>query len=137
VALISIAGQPREAGRDAPFAVAGKTLAQRQLDFVLAAGSERVIALGDGASAEAIALRHAAEGAGARFDVHPRTATACSARVGASDELLVARAGVLARVPRRSGNARKGQQGAGAACGAGVAAGFERIDLERAWAGRC
>ena len=47
--------------------LAGKSLARRQLDFALAAGCERVIALGDGASPEAIALRHAAEARGARF----------------------------------------------------------------------
>ena len=58
-ALISIAGQPR-AGDGAALAIAGKTAARRQLDFALAAGCERILAVGDGAGAEAIALRHAA-----------------------------------------------------------------------------
>jgi hypothetical protein len=134
VALISIAGQPREAGRDVPFAVAGKTLAHRQLDFVLAAGSERVIALGDGASAEAIALRHVAEGAGTRFDVIPDGHRLLGA-LGASDELLVLAPGVLADSPAAQEMLSKGNKVLVLPAASGIAAGFERIDLERAWAG--
>ena len=134
VALISIAGQPREAGRDAPFAVAGKTLAQRQLEFVLAAGSERVIALGDGASTEAVALRQGAEGAGARFDVM-RDGHRLLGALGASDELLVLAPGVLADSPAAMDMLAKGNKVLVLPAASGIPAGFERIDLERAWAG--
>ena len=134
VALISIAGQPREAGKDTPFAVSGKTLVQRQLEFVLAAGCERVIAIGDGASAEAIALRHAAEGVGARFDVM-RDGHRLLGALGASDELLVLAPGVLADSPAAMEMLAKGNKLLVLPAAPGIAAGFERIDLERAWAG--
>ena len=134
VALISIAGQPREADGDAPIAVAGKTLAHRQLDFALAAGSERVIALGDGASAEATALRHAAQGAGARFDMI-RDAHGLLGALGASDELLVLAPGVLTDSSAALEMLTKGNKVVVLPAASGIAAGFERIDLERAWAG--
>ena len=136
-ALISMAGQPRDGEGKASLALAGKTLARRQLDFALAAGCERVIALGDGGSAEAIALRHAAEDAGAGFQAI-RDSHGLLGAVRAADELLVLAPGLLPE----AGEALEalGAPGHGGAmlvlpAGAGVMAGFERIDLERAWAG--
>ena len=126
-ALISMTGQP-------PGALAGKTLARRQLDFALAAGCESVIALGDGGSAEAIALRHATEAAGARF-VAIRDSHGLLGAVGAADALLALAPGLLPE----SVEALDALAGRGVVlvlpAGPGVAAGFERIDLERAWAG--
>ena len=125
-ALISIAATPTP--------VAGKSLARRQLDFALAAGCERIIALGNGASAEAIALRHAAEARGARFlcigDAHGLLGT-----VPAGDELLVLSPGLLAEDRRVLDALERGSAILVLTAGPGVAAGFERIDLERAWAG--
>ena len=133
-ALISIAGQPRRAGQDAPATLAGKTLARRQLDFALAAGCERIVAVGDGGGAEAIALRHAAEAAGARFQAI-RDGHGLLGAVSAADELLVMAPGLVAE----DAGALETLAGAKGVlvlpAGPGVAAGFERIDLERAWAG--
>lgn len=133
-ALISLLGQPRDSARQQPLAIAGKTLAWRQLDFALAAGCDCVIALGDGGSAEAIALRHAAESAGARFQSVTDSRGLLGA-VRADDELLVLAPGLL---PEASDaldalGTRKGVLVFPA--GPGVAAGFERLDLNRAWAG--
>jgi len=114
--------------------VAGKSLARRQLDFALAAGCERVIALGHGASLEAIALRHAAEARGARFQCIGDTHGLLGA-VPAADELLVLAPGLL---PEDRGALEALQRGSAVLvlpAGPGVAAGFERIDLERAWGG--
>ena len=133
-ALISIAGQPRDAARNAPLAVAGKTLARRQLDFALAAGCERVLALGDGASPEAIALRHAAEAGGAKFDAI-RDAHGLLGAVRAAEELLVLAPGLLPEAGSALELLTKGNKVLVFPAGSGVAAGFERIDLERAWAG--
>jgi hypothetical protein len=133
-ALVSIAGQPRDAARNTPIAIAGKTLARRQLDFTLAAGCERVIALGDGASPEAIALRHVAEAAGARFDAI-RDALGLLGAVKAADELLVLAPGLLPEAPAALELLGKGNKVLVFPAGSGTAAGFERIDLERAWAG--
>ena len=133
-ALISMAGQPRDAAGTAPLALAGKTLARRQLDFALAAGCESVIALGDGGSAEAIALRHAAEAAGARFQAI-RDGHGLLGAVRTDDELLVLAPGLLPEAPAALEALGKGRVMLVLPPGPGVAAGFERIDFERAWAG--
>ena len=133
-ALISMSGQPRGGDGKAPLAVAGKSLAQRQLDFALAAGCESVIALGDGGSAEAIALRHAAEAAGARFQAI-RDSHGLLGAVRAEDELLALAPGLLPEAEAALEVLGKGKVVLVLPAGAGTAAGFERIDLERAWAG--
>lgn len=125
-ALISIAEKPSP--------VAGKSLARRQLDFALVAGCERVIALGNGASPEAIALRHAAEGRGARFQCIGDTHGLLGA-VPAADELLVLAPGLLPEDPGALESLERGSAVLVLPAGPGVAAGFERIDLERAWGG--
>lgn len=126
-ALISIPGQPAAT-------LAGKSLARRQLDFALAAGCESVIALGDGASAEAVALRHAAEAAGARFQAI-RDGHGLLGAVRAEDELLALAPGLLPEAAEALELLGKGKVVLVLPSGAGTAAGFERIDLERAWAG--
>lgn len=125
-ALISIA--------ETPSPIAGKSLAHRQLDFALAAGCERVIALGNGASPEAISLRHAAEARGTRFQCIGDTHGLLGA-VPAADELLVLAPGLL---PEDRGALESLERGSAVLvlpAGPGLAAGFERIDLERAWGG--
>jgi hypothetical protein len=133
-ALISIAGQPLEAGSGTALRLAGKTLAWRQMEFALAAGCEQIIALGDGSSAEAIGLRHAAEAAGARFQ-SIREPQGLLGLVRAADELLVLAPGLLAEAPRALELLENGNTVLTLPAAQGVAAGFERIDLERAWAG--
>lgn len=125
-ALISIAGTA--------LPLAGKSIARRQLDFALAAGCERVIVLGNGASPEAVALRHVAEARGARFhcigDAHGLLGA-----VPAADELLVLAPGLVAEEASALDALERGSAVLVLPAGPGVAAGFERIDLERAWAG--
>jgi len=125
-ALISIA--------ETPFPVVGKSLARRQLDFALAAGCERVIAIGNGALPEAIALRHAAEARGARFQCIGDTHGLLGA-VAAADELLVLAPGLLPEDAVALESLERGTAVLVLPAGPGVAAGFERIDLERAWGG--
>ena len=133
-ALISIAGQPRAAADGGKAGFAGKSLARRQLDFALAAGAEQIILLGDGAAPEAIALRHVAEGAGAKVlaiaDGHGLLGA-----VRAADHLLVLAPGVLPEAPIVLEMLGKGSSLLVVPAAQGIAAGFERIDLERAWAG--
>lgn len=125
-ALISISGTP--------LSLAGKSIACRQLDFALAVGCERVIALGNGAAPETVALRHAAEARGVRFqsigDAHGLLGA-----VPAGDDLLVLAPGLLAEDPGALEAFERGSAVLVLPAGPGVAAGFERIDLERAWAG--
>lgn len=133
-ALISLAGQPRTATGDAPLVLAGKTLARRQLDFAIAAGCEAVIALGDGGSAEAIALRHAAEAEGLRFQAI-RDSHGLLGAIHADDDLLVLAPGLLPEAPEAIEALMKGRRVLVLSAGPAVSAGFERIDLNRAWAG--
>lgn len=133
-ALISIENQPRDDLREVPLSIAGRSLARRQLDFALAAGCERVIALGDGAQGEAIALRHAAEGAGARFQTI-RDAAGLLGLIGSSDELLVLAAGLLPESRNAIEALSDRQTILTLPAGPGIVAGFERIDMERSWAG--
>jgi hypothetical protein len=132
-ALISMAGQPRAAQSGTPISLAGKTVAMRQLEFALAAGCEQVVVMGDGAAPEAIALRHAAERSGARFQAI-RNAHGLLGAIKAADELLVLAPGL---VPEDTAALEMLRRGAGLLVlpGAAASAGFERIDLERAWAG--
>lgn len=125
-ALISIAGQQA--------VLAGKTLARRQLDFVLAAGCDHVFALGDGASAEVIGLRHATEAAGARFQAI-RNGHGLLGAIGATDELLVLAPGLLPESAEALAALQHGHPILVMRAEPAVAAGLERIDLERAWAG--
>lgn len=112
--------------------VAGKSIARRQLEFALAAGCERIFALGDGTSPEAIALNHVAERAGARFQAI-RDSRGLLGAVRANDGLLVLAPGLLPE----SAQALEWVQTPTVlvAPADATSAGFERIDLERAWAG--
>jgi hypothetical protein len=125
-ALISIA--------ETPSPIAGKSLARLQLDFALAVGCEKVIVLGNGAAPEAIALRHAAEARGARFQCIGDTHGLLGA-VPAADELLVLAPGLLPEERTALELLERGSVVLVLPAGPGVAAGFERIDLERAWGG--
>jgi hypothetical protein len=133
-ALIPIAGQPLATADRGVTGLAGKSLARRQLDFALAAGAEQIILLGDGAAPEAIALRHIAENAGAKVltiaDGHGLLGA-----IRAADHLLVLAPGVLPDAPGVLEMLGKGSSLLVVPAAQGVAAGFERIDLERAWAG--
>jgi len=133
-ALISIAGQPRAAADKGVTGFAGKSLARRQLDFALAAGAEQIVLLGDGAAPEAIALRHTAESAGAKV-LAIANGHGLLGAVRAADHLLVLAPGVLPEAPIVLEMLGKGSSLLVVPAAQGVAAGFERIDLERAWAG--
>lgn len=133
-ALISIEGQPRDAASGAIVGIAGKSLARRQLDFALAAGAEQVVLLSDGDRPEAVELRHTAESTGAKVltiaDGHGMLGA-----VRAADHLLVLAPGVLPEAPVALEMLGKGSSLLVLPAAQGVAAGFERIDVERAWAG--
>ena len=133
-ALINLGGLPRDGARSAAPLIAGKTIARRQLEFALAAGCDSVIALGDGASAEAIALRHAAEAAGVRFQA-VRDAHGLLGTVRAGDEVLALAPGLLPEAAAALDPLSKGKGVLVFPAAVAVAAGFERIDRDRAWAG--
>ncbi len=130
-ALISLP-QP---GEDAQPSLAGKTIAQRQLLFARECGCTMVIAHGGGASEDAIAMRHAAEKAGMRYQVISNT-HALSGAIGNNDTLLVLQPGLLPEAKQALDLLRaEGDRLLIVSAGPGAAAGLERIDLDRAWGG--
>ena len=137
VALLAIT-DPAVAGQPLPRAflrVAGASVIQHQLGLVLALDCQRVVCLARGLSPEVIALQHAAEAAGLQFAVvtAPRQ---LAGLVTAADELVVVSEGLFAApagaVPLLEGRSPvvlvQPVEGA-------LAAGYERIDLNRASAG--
>lgn len=115
--------------------VAGRSLALHQLEFSLAAGCELVILLGNGASDEALTLRHAAERAGAKFRAltNPR---GLPALLAPSDDLLVLQSNLLPAARQVLTTLGKDQPRIFMLPGeVARPGGFERIDLGRAWAG--
>lgn len=115
--------------------IAGKTIAHRQLLFAREAGCECVIAHGGGATPEGIDLRHAAERMGLKYRVIS-TAHALPGIIGSEDSLLVLQPGLLPEAQSALDLLRaEGDRVLVVSAGPGAAAGFERIDLDRAWAG--
>jgi hypothetical protein len=112
----------------------GRSLVQHQLGLVLALGCERVICLAEGLPGELITLQHAAERGGASFHV-AADGRAAARLVKPDDELLVIADGLVTSASvvngllgTRAGVVVQPVEG-------GVAAGYERIDLNHAGAG--
>lgn len=113
---------------------AGRSVARRQLDLALALGCERVVVVTDYLHQPLLALQHACEAAGARFNT-VSSARALSGLIKASDELLVLADSLLPMSDAARERLEKGPCVLTLPCEEGIAAGFERIDLNNAWAG--
>lgn len=137
IALLAMT-EPASAAQPFPRAflrVAGASLAQHQLGLALALDCQRVICMARGTSPEIIALQHAAEDAGLQFAIvtGPRQ---LAGLVTVADELMVVSEGLFVdasnAVPLLEGRSPvvlvQPIEGA-------VAAGYERIDINRASAG--
>jgi hypothetical protein len=114
--------------------VGGATLARHQLGLALAMDCQRIVCLARDVAPELLALQHQAEGAGARFHILS-SARALAGLVTANDDLLVLSDGLLAdpgeaRMLLEPGHAVLVQP-----IETGLAAGFERIDINHAAAG--
>jgi hypothetical protein len=137
VALISMiertGGEPGAVAR-ASLPFGGRTIAERQLDFALAWGAERIVCLAAGLDPKVMELQHAAEGEGARFHLISG-APAMLGLIAAGDELLVLADGLLPLSQRALEALERGRTVLLLEAEAGVAAGFERVDLNHTWAG--
>jgi hypothetical protein len=114
--------------------LAGKTVAARQLDLALQLGCERVICVAAALDRPVLALQHQAEAMGVKFNMiaGPRPLLGL---IGAEDELIGFADGLLPS-PEEAEKALAGGKGVLVLpVEAGTAAGFERIDLNHAWAG--
>jgi len=115
--------------------VGGATLAQHQLGLALALDCQRIICLARGTSPEMIALQRMAEDAGLQFYIAPG-ARPLAGLVTASDELVVIGEGLFVD-PASVAPFFEGRSSAVLVqpVEGGLAAGFERIDINRASAG--
>jgi hypothetical protein len=114
--------------------LAGRPLVQHQLDIALSAKCERVICLVRSLEPDVIALQQRAEKAGVLFN----TVTAprdLSALVTAQDEVVVIYEGLLADPDSAAELIEQGEAVFVQPIETGLAAGFERIDINHAAAG--
>jgi hypothetical protein len=136
VALLSLtdalAGDPQ--GLRGYLTIGGRSLARHQLGLALALGCTRVVVVTEALSAEIVALQHVAEAGGARFHVIPG-AHALLPLVSAEDELFVLSDGLLVLPEVALARLEEGPAVLALPVEAGTVAGFERIDINHAFAG--
>jgi hypothetical protein len=136
VALLSltdaIAGEPQ--GLRGVLTIGGRTLARHQLGLALALSCTRVIVVTEALTGEVIALQHAAEAGGARFHVIAN-AHALLPLITAEDEVFVLSDGLLALPDVALASLEQGSAVLALPVETGVPAGFERIDINHAYAG--
>lgn len=109
-------------------------IALRQLELALCLGCERIVCLGQSLSPAIIELQRVCELAKAQFHF-VRSAHNVAALVKSGDELLVLTDGLLADPREAKALLSGGSAVVVLPVETGVAQGFERIDLNRAWGG--
>ncbi|MDE2410677.1 MAG: hypothetical protein KGM18_02770 [Sphingomonadales bacterium] len=111
--------------------VGGATIARHQLRLALALRCERIICIARGMSPELIELQHDAEARGAQFHVIPG-ARSLLGLITATDELFVLGDGLFASPDTAAALLDQGQAVLVQPIEQGLAAGFERIDINHA-----
>jgi hypothetical protein len=114
--------------------IGGITVARQQLSLVLALRCDRVVCIAHGLSPELIEIQHIAEAAGAQFHVIPG-ARPLAGLVTATDEVIALADGLFAAPAEAAALLEQGQAILVQPIEPGLAAGFERIDQDRAAAG--
>ncbi|WP_408587834.1 hypothetical protein [Novosphingobium sp.] len=136
VALLSsleaVPGEPQGLRGDLP--VGGRSVLRHQLALALAFGCKRIVALAETLTGELVGLQHVAEEGGARFHVVANT-RAIVPLVAPEDELLVLADGLLAAPGEALRLLEAGPAIVTLPVETGIAAGFERIDINHAFAG--
>ncbi len=136
VALLSltdaVAGAPQ--GLRGDLTIGGRSLARHQLGLVLALGCTRVVLVTETLTSGVIALQRATEAAGARFHAIA-TAHALLPLVNADDDLIVLADDLLALPEIALAQLGEARGVLALPVEAGLAAGFERIDINHASAG--
>ena len=129
--------EPAGTGQSAPRAflhVGGATLARHQLGIALALECQRIVCIAREVSPPLIALQQEAEKAGVRLHVIPGP-RALAGLVTANDELFVFTEGLLAAPQEAIALLEHGHSVLVQPIETGLAAGFERIDINHAAAG--
>lgn len=136
VALLSTIESVSAAGANPRgyLSVAGRAIVQHQLECAIALGCEKIACQASGLPQELLALQHLAETSGVQFQVISGS-RALSGMVRADDELLVIADGVLPDQALAEKLLANRPAIFVLPADEGIAAGFERIDREHAWAG--
>ena len=136
VALLSIteAVADEAQGLRAYLTIGGRSVARHQLGLALALGCTRVVVVTEALTSEVIALQQASEAGGARFHVIT-SAHALLPLVTADDEVIVLADGLLAQPAIALALLGETAGVLALPVEAGMAAGFERIDINHAYAG--
>lgn len=136
VALLSITeaatGDP--AGLRGYLTIGGRSVVRHQLGLAIALGCTRIVVVTEALTGEVVALQHATEDAGARFHVIT-SAHALLPLVNADDDLIVLSDGLLAQPELALAQLETANAVLALPVDPGLAAGFERIDLNHAYAG--
>jgi len=114
--------------------IGGLTVARQQLALALALQCERIVCIAPALTNPIVELQHLAERAGAQFHVIPG-ARPLVGLVTATDELIVLADGLFASTAEACDLLSDGQSVLVQPIELGLAAGFERIDLNHAAAG--
>lgn len=136
VALLSLmepAGSDPQAFRGY-LPIGGRSILRHQLGLVLALGCTRVVVFAEALTGELVALQHVTEQGGARFHVIA-SARALVPLVSPEDELIVLADGLLAMPGDALPLLEEAPGVLALPVETGLAAGFERIDLNHAAAG--
>lgn len=110
------------------------TIIDRQVEFALELGCERMICLAHGIEPGVIEVQRRAEAEGAQFHLI-RSSRNLASLVKSADELLVLTDGLLPLCDQARAMLAEGCAVLALPVEAGLARGFERIDLNHAWAG--
>ncbi len=113
--------------------IGGLTVARQQLALTLELGCERIICIAPRLTAEMVELQHIAEAAKAQFHVVANS-RALVGLVTTVDEVIVLGDGLFATIPEAASLLEEGQAVLVQPIDQGLAAGFERIDLNHAGA---
>lgn len=114
--------------------IGGMTVARQQAALALELGCERVICIARGLAPEVLEVQHLVEAGGARFNLVGQ-ARAMVGLVTAVDEVFVLADGLFVSAGPAAALLEEGQAILVQPVESGLAAGFERIDLNHAWAG--
>lgn len=114
--------------------VGATTIARQQLALALALRCERIVCIARGMRPELIELQHEVEANGAQFNVIPGPRSLLGL-ITATDELIVVSDGLFVSTAEAADLLGKGEAVLVQPVDQGLAAGFERIDLNNAAAG--
>lgn len=122
------------AGPRAFLRVGGISVARQQLALALALDCKRIVCIARGLPPELVDVQHAAERAGAQFNAVPG-ARQLVGQITAADDVILIGDGLFAGIPEAAALLEKGPAVLVQPIEQGLAAGFERIDLNAASGG--